>query len=170
MRFPALCVAGLACMLPACVKHAPPPRAQARATPTPTPALEQQVEVDAKNAVALARDFLKKKGGDTGLNLQDAEEELKNGRDLFRRKLHKEHKDLQPQIDELKRRAAAADAAGKVELDRQIAALEVEASKAGTKLQKLQAAGEDALKAFKARLQEDKKTPDDSTPKKDDSQ
>lgn len=132
--------------------------AQATATPTPTPGDTTAADrMRAKNSEAAQAtgDYLKEKGQQLKVELQNAGEQLGKDKEVWRRQLEEKKRQYQPQIDELKRKAATAGDQAKPEIDRQIAELEVQRQKADEKLAQLKAASGDAWEAFKARWKQE---------------
>lgn len=100
-------------------------------------------------------DFLKEKGAQLKASLRQAGDQIGIDKESLQKQLEQARRDYQPQIDELKRRAAAAGEEAKPELNRQISNLEDQRKKADVKLDQLKSATGDAWKTFKARWKEE---------------
>ena len=127
---------------------APP---QARATPTPTPKDEldagtNRLEAKAEGALAALENYFVKDN-------PKRREKFTRDKAKWHDKLSKQQTDLQPEIDRLREELGKVETAkGRDQLRDDLARLEDRSKDTGRKLAELEAASQDAWKAFKARL------------------
>ena len=123
----------------------------ARATPTPTPAdvAAERMRQKTSEAAQATGDYLKEQGKQLRADFKQTGEEFAKDREVWKRQIEEKTRQYQPQIDELKRKAATADGQAKVEMDKQVANLEVQRKKADEKLAQLRSASADAWETFK---------------------
>ena len=151
------CLACLSVVVFAGCGRAPvsPRQAQATPLPTATPSAAERMNKENAEAARATGDFLKEKGAQLKASLRQAGDQLGIDKENLQKQLEQARRDYQPQIDELKRRAAAAGEEARPELNRQIANLEDQRKKADVKLDQLKSATGDAWKTFKARWKEE---------------
>ena len=152
MRFSLVAALVFACglCLGGCDKpDAPPP--QARATPTPAPKDEldagtNRLKAKAEGAIAAVKNYFVKDN-------PKGREKFTRDKAKWHDKLSKEQIDLQPEIDRLREELGKVETAkGRDQLRDDLARLEDRSKETGRKLAELEAASQDAWKAFKKRL------------------
>ncbi len=141
----------LAVALTGCDRLATSSPKDVQATPTPAPAdvTADRMREKTSEAAQATGDYLKEQGKQLKANFKETSEELAKDREVWKRQIEEKTRQYQPQIDELKRKAAGADAQAKVEYEKQTANLEVQRKKADEKLVQLRSATADAWETFK---------------------
>ena len=124
--------------LPAC-KPAPAPSATA---PTPTPA----------SRLSQSLDRLKDQAKET---INELAKSFEAERGTYSRKLDDALKDLQPKIDELKKRAETATEQARPEIERNLRSLEEKSQRLRARLERLRSASEKGWEEFKKSWQKD---------------
>lgn len=161
----ALCaLALLAACLPGCERHSAEPPASQPPTPTPVPADAAAERMKSKTGDALAAtgDFVKEKGGQVKSSLGELADQFSKEKDSYRQKLEQEQRDLAPQIDALKERAARAGDTVRAEFNAQAAALEGQRQRAGQRLDQLKGATREGWESFKDRWRAEDTSPSKS--------
>ena len=155
MRSPLAAAAILALCLPlcGCEKPDPAPTSQKHTKASPTPKDELDAGTDrlqrkTAGAIAALENFF------FVSDHPKQREKLARDKARWREKLRQDQKDLQPQIDRLKEQLGRLDTEKtRDELRAELARLEDQSKNADKRVAELEAAGQDAWKSFKARLQ-----------------